>query len=479
MEDGLGVGAQGFVGEGGQELAQEVGQGLAFVDEEAQEAAVLRLGEDEGELPLALRDVREIGVGESDEEVNLEGAQGVLARLREGLELLKQGQGEGLFATGEVQAGGEQAGGLLLQGREFGAGEGGEGVCGGLEGADLDLGAGLPEEDVGDELARMDGGLQAHDEGVEGVPGLCFVPTSAQEGEPQELQLGAPGLFADGEGALEMLSGGFADQLLSLFQLVALVGQADESDGELGAENLFADLARPGWLGQGLLIIRIGLAQFADFETDIAEQAPDDAGEDAVVDAQAESVGSMQVLAGEGHGAGLHGLHAQCEQAAAVPFDPLRWSLPVNPVRVISGWQTLERLAGVGGGGRDESVDESEGGTEGGEDAELERVALFAPALFGQMQQVFRDLDAPDTAGLFLGEDAGLGEEEAEERVRGQEVTGKLLQPAPGGVVLVEIGVLVELLDQPPGPLEVAGEESGLNSFGEHSVVCVPAAGLG
>jgi len=291
MEDGLCVGAQGFVGEGGQELAQEFGQGWAFVDEEAQEAAVLCLGEDEGELPLALCDVVEMGVGECDEEVNFEGAQGVLARLREGLELLKQGQDEGLFASGEVQAGGEQAGGLLLQGREFGAGEDGKGVCGCLEGLVLDLGAGLPEKDVGDELARMDGGLQAHDEGVEGVPGLCSVPTSAQEGEPQEFQLGAPSLFADGEGALEMLSGGFTDQLLGLFQLVALVGQADASDGELGTEELFADLARPGWLGQGLLIIRIGLAQFAGFETDIAEQAPDDAGEDAVVDAQAEGIG--------------------------------------------------------------------------------------------------------------------------------------------------------------------------------------------
>jgi len=165
------------------------------------------------------------------------------------------------------------------------------------------------------------------------------------------------------------------------------------------------------------------------------------------------------VLAGADKGAGLHGLRAQCEQAAAVPFDPLRWPLLVELVRVISGWQQFECLAGVGGGRRDESVDEREGGAEGGEDAELECVALFAPALFGQLQQVFRDLNAPDTAGVFFGEDAGLGEEEAEKRMRGQEVTGKLLQPAPGGVVLVEIDVLIELLDQPPGSFEVAGEK--------------------
>src|SRR5260221_2786047 len=87
------------------------------------------------------------------------------------------------------------------------------------------------------------------------------------------------------------------DQLLRPVKLVPLVGKADKPASELRSKNLFADLIRPGRLGQCLPIIGIRLVQFTRFERYVAQHAFDDAGKDTILDAQPEGLACKERLA--------------------------------------------------------------------------------------------------------------------------------------------------------------------------------------
>src|SRR5258707_13403871 len=90
------------------------------------------------------------------------------------------------------------------------------------------------------------------------------------------------------------------DQLLRPVKLVPLVGKADKPASELRSKNLFADLIRPGRLGQCLPIIGIRLVQFTRFERYVAQHAFDDAGKDTILYAPADGIACKEILAGGG-----------------------------------------------------------------------------------------------------------------------------------------------------------------------------------
>lgn len=188
VEDVLSIDAQRLLREGWQVLAQEFSQSFAFVEEEAQESLAARLGENRGKLLLALSSLLKRVMGKRVEELDLQRSYGILVFLRVGEQLLKQRQYALSLVASQVQARGEQADGLLLSRGEFlrETGERVQGVCRSLESAIADLRPRLPEQDIGDKLARVGRGLQAYDE--RGKRCLCLGHLSAgsQEQKPQE-----------------------------------------------------------------------------------------------------------------------------------------------------------------------------------------------------------------------------------------------------------------------------------------------------
>src|SRR5260370_41305114 len=101
------------------------------------------------------------------------------------------------------------------------------------------------------------------------------------------------------------------DQLLCPVKLVPLVGKADKPASELRAKNLFADLSRPGRLGQCLPIIGARLGQFTRFERYVAQHAFDDAGKDTVLDAETEGIACKETLSGRSAASRLPGINEQ------------------------------------------------------------------------------------------------------------------------------------------------------------------------